>query len=572
MSYSMQPARTPRLRGRALRALVALLENPASRSLIAPRILKDTGIGTLRAANLNEAPTLHPRLAEPTAVTDTSSAGDVDPETRELTGEVGGFATAGDFARCYREGSITPEEVADRVLDAIRRGDNQEPPLHLMIAVQREDLLRQARASTDRFRRGNPLGPLDGVPVAVKDELDQVPYPTTVGTRFLREVASEDAFVVARLRAAGAVLIGKANMHEVGIDTTGFNPWHGTPRNPYDTTRYTGGSSSGPAAAVAAGLCPIAVGADGGGSIRIPAALCGVFGLKPTFGRVSERGVAPLAWSVAHVGPIAASAHDLAIGYAGVAGPDPRDPNTLRQPPPRLPGGGDGIGGLRIGIFGPWFEDAAEDVVRACRELLARFESAGATMVEVEIPDLELCRLAHGVTILSEMATALARYDADHRRDFSLGTRLNLALARELSGRDYVRAQQVRTRMIVHFERAFETVDVIATPTCARTAPPIRPDVLPLGESDLEVTSSLMRFVLPPNLTGHPAVSVPAGFGDEGLPVGLQLIGRAWDEARLLRLAEVAESMVARRPPAAHFDLLAGAGLRARGAPGTHPP
>jgi Asp-tRNA(Asn)/Glu-tRNA(Gln) amidotransferase A subunit family amidase len=561
MTYSMQTASTPRLKGRALGALVALVENPATRALVAPKVLRDTGIGTIRAQHMAEPPCVRPDLPHAGAIADpgTGAPIDLDAWPDPATAHNGfRYATATDFQRAYRDGRITPEDVARRVLDAIVAGDERDPPFRAMVAVRPDDVLAQAAASADRFRRGATLGPLDGVPVAIKDELDQVPFPTTVGTSFLLEPATEDAFVVARLRAAGAILIGKTNMHEIGIDVLGFNGTHGTPRNPYDPDRYTGGSSSGSAAAVAGGLCAIAVGADGGGSIRIPAALCGVFGLKPTFGRLSERGAAHLAPSVAHLGPIAASAHDLALAYAVMAGPDPRDPNTLRQPAPHLHDPrGDSVDGLRIGIFTPWFEHAEAEVVSTCRRLLDRFEAAGARVAEVVIPDLELCRLAQGITILSELATSMERHDRDHRKDFDLPTRLNLALGRELTGRDYVRAQQVRTRMIGHFQRAFEAVDVIATPTCARTAPSIRRGVLPGGESDLDLTSALMRYIVAPNLTGHPAITIPAGYGARGLPVGLQLIGRAWDEALLLELAAFAESRLERTAPALHFDLLA---------------
>jgi Asp-tRNA(Asn)/Glu-tRNA(Gln) amidotransferase A subunit family amidase len=559
VTYDMQTARTPRLRGRALRALVALLESPATRPLVARRVLRDSGVETLRAQDLPDPPAVRPDLPHRDMLAEHPAGAAIRiDEIPELPASDGfRFATAGDFHRRYLAGEATPESVAHRFLEAVRVADERDPPMRAIVAVHPDDLMAQADASAERYRRGQPRGPLDGVPVVIKEELDQVPYRTTVGTRFLRDVATEDAFVVSRLRAAGALLVGRANMHEVGIDVTGFNPHHGTPRNPYDLERYTGGSSSGSAAAVAAGLCPIAVGADGGGSIRIPAGLCGVFGLKPTFGRVSERGVALLAASVAHVGPIAGSAADLASAYAIMAGPDPRDPHTLRQPAPHLHGLDDlGMEGLRIGVFTPWFEDADPEVVGVCRRLLDRFEAGGAKMAEVAIPDLELCRLAHGVTILTEMATNLKRHDAGHRRDFALPTRLSLALGRELTGRDYVLAQQVRTRMTGHFERAFEVVDVIATPVSARTAPVIRPDVIPGGESDLDMTSALMRFAVPPNLTGHPAVAVPAGHTLGGLPVGLQLIGKAWDEALLLRMARFAEAAVRRQAPAVHFDLL----------------
>ena len=184
-----------------------------------------------------------------------------------------------------------------------------------MIAVNRDDVMKQAREATQRIKAGKPLSIFDGVPVAVKDELDMVPYPTTVGTSFLgKSPAKEDATVVARMRAAGALLVGKTNMHEIGINVTGLNPHHGTTRNPYNTDHFTGGSSSGSATAVAAGLVPVAIGADGGGSIRIPASFCGVFGLKPTFGRVSEHGAAPLCWSVAHRRTVGWHCHRYGFG------------------------------------------------------------------------------------------------------------------------------------------------------------------------------------------------------------------------------------------------------------------
>ena len=195
------------------------------------------------------------------------------------------FSSAWDYAAAYRSGAISPEEVAQKLLAAILSSNAANPPLRAMINVKPEEVLRMARESGERYENESPLGPLDGVPVAVKDEIDMLPYPTTVGTSFLgKSPAAEDATVVRRMRLAGALLIGKANMHEIGIGVTGMNPHHGTARNPYNPAHYTGGSSSGPAAAVASGLCPIAIGADGGGSIRIPSSFCGVVGLKSTFG------------------------------------------------------------------------------------------------------------------------------------------------------------------------------------------------------------------------------------------------------------------------------------------------
>jgi Asp-tRNA(Asn)/Glu-tRNA(Gln) amidotransferase A subunit family amidase len=346
-------------------------------------------------------------------------------------------------------------------------------------------------------------------------------------------------------------------MFEIGIDTTGHNPHHGTPRNPYGVDRYPGGSSSGSAAAVAQGLCPLALGADGGGSIRIPAALCGVVGLKPTFGRVSEHGAAPLCWSVAHVGPIGATVSDVAVGYAAIAGPDPRDPNSLLQPAPLLGALDDlDLRGLRLGVFTPWLEHADQEVVACVRRALESLTAAGATLVELDLPDLEHARLSHAVTILTEMATAMDPHLAEHRTDFGLSVRLNLAMARGLTSRDYVRAQQGRTRATRTFERVLTEVHAVVTPTTACTAPVLRPDAVAQGESDLDVTSRLMRFVFPSNLTGHPALSVPCGYDAQGLPVGLQFIGRAWDELTLLRLGLQVERRTERREPAVHARLL----------------
>jgi Asp-tRNA(Asn)/Glu-tRNA(Gln) amidotransferase A subunit family amidase len=559
MPYDLQDIRAPRLVGVALQAVVAAVENRASASLLIPRLLADTGVAAFRAAVLEEPPSVLPDLPRPGSLPELPPPLATDrfalaEEAPRPEGHV--FESAGDYARAYRAGRLTPVEVARRLVSALREGEAQRPPLRAMIAWREEDLLAQARASEARWKEGRPRSPLDGVPIAVKDELDQAGYPTTAGTSFLAKVAATDAAVVTRLREAGALLYGKSNMIEIGIDTLGFNPHHGTPRNPYGRSpRYSGGSSSGSGVAVAAGLGPIAVGADGGGSVRIPAALCGVVGLKATHGRLSERGAFPLCWSVGHIGPIGATVRDVALAYDVMAGPVEGDPLSQAQPPPTLAGLGEGVAGLRIGVYRPWFTHADALVVRHCRNLVDGLVAAGATVVEVELPDLELCRVAHAVTILCEMATTMDRH-VGNLGQHGLAVRINLALARALTGRDYVRAQMVRTRMSRHFARVFESCDVIATPTTAIVAPPFRDDVAPRGESNLEVVSALMRFVAPLNLTGHPALSVPAGYDADGLPIGLQLIGRPWEEHVLLRAGEATERLVARRKPDVGFRLL----------------
>ena len=558
MSYDLQAVRTPRLSGAALRAFVAAVERQPTQALLARRLLRDAGILRLRAARLSEEPTFRPPR-RPGPPRPAPGAAPVARAAALADAPPPGFAheRASDFCAAYASGRLTPLDVAERLLTALDESERHQPPLGAIVERDAADLRAQAAASAERYARGAPLGPLDGVPVAVKDELDQVPYPTHVGTAFLSERPAADACVVARLRAAGALLFGKAGMHEIGIGNTGLNPHYGTARNPYDLARHTGGSSSGSGAAVAAGLGPLAVGADGGGSIRTPAGLCGVVGLKATYGRISEQGAFPLCWSVGHVGPIGASVRDAALGYALMAGPDPADPWSLDQPPLELEDlTRADLSGVRIGVYRPWFEDAEPSAVAAAEAGLRLLEAAGATRREVSLPGLELARVAHAVTIAREMAASMDAIGADPALH-GLDVRVTLALARLLSERDYVAAQRVRTRFCRESARAFGEVDLVATPNAAGPAPLVPGGAaLETGITDLETTVALMRFVFPANLNGYPALSVPAGYA-EGLPLGLHLMGRPWEEGLLLRAAAVVEAGVERRAPELHFRLLA---------------
>jgi len=541
-----------------MHAFTLALENSVVRSLLLPGLLRDAGFDGFRARRLHEDPSVHPPLPRNQSV-DLDKGTEVDPSGVQGPIPEGSFRflTCHDFTSAFAEGRSNPEEVARRVIAAIAEGDAQSPPMRTMIASLEDDILTQARASSERYRQGKPLGPLDGVPVAVKDETDQAPYPTTVGTSFKNEPATHDSAVVERMRAQGAVLIGKANMHEVGLGVTGLNTHHGTARNPYDPEHHTGGSSSGSAAAVASGLCPVAIGADGGGSIRIPSAFCGVVGLKATFGRISEFGTAPLCWSLAHMGPMGATARDCAIGYQALAGPDPRYEAGLGQPAPHLSGFDNlDLSDVRIGVFSSWFDDAAAEVVESCRAMLKALTSMGATLVEVQIPELELARLAHTISITSEMVTSL---ESDYQKDrsrFGLDIRTNLAISRTFTSRDYVRAQQARTRVAGIFASVLEQVDVIATPSTGITAPAIHPGALSHGESNLTLLGAIMRYAFPANLIGLPGISFPAGYDSGGLPIGIQFMGRPWCEHTLLRLAHAGEKHTVRSAPKVYFPLL----------------
>ena len=262
--------------------------------------------------------------------------------------------------------------------------------------------------------------------------------------------------------------------------------------------------------------------------------------------------------SVNPPGPLAATATDAALAFGVLAGPDPKDLHSLRQPPPTLDGWDNlDLSDLTLGVYWPWFRHATAGVVSACETLLGEFENRGATVREVVIPDLGIGRVAHVVTIAGEMAQAMARYDAGHRREHGLDVRINLALARAFTARDYIQAQRVRTRMIANFDRVLEQVDVIITPTTGLPAPPIPQAALPDGESDLTTLTEIMRFTTPANLTGLPAISFLAGYNDAGLPIGMQAMGRAWQESTLLRLALAAEQIVERQAPQMHYEILA---------------
>ncbi len=570
MTYDIEDISAPRAAGPLLRALAVALESGVTGPLLARQLLGNVGLPAFREVAADDPfPTRHPAAAAPrdgagpVAVLPEELLATAADERPAPQGEGLWPETAEDFVRAYRDGRTTPEQVTERIIEAVADMERGEPPMRTFIAMDEREVRDQARASTARWARGEPASPLDGVPVAVKDELDVRPYPSRGGTKFLGgQGATADAEVVARLRRAGAVLLGKANMQEIGIGVMGYNPHYGSARNPFDRAHLCGGSSSGSAAAVAAGLCPMAMGVDGGGSIRIPASFCGQVGLMPTFGRVSEHGAVQLAWTVSHVGPIAATARDAALAYALIAGPDTKDTNTLGQPAPHLEGAFPAdederpLEGLVLGVYRPWFEHAESEVVDSCRSLLQDFEAAGASVREIEIPELSVLRTVHLVTIISEMVASQMCQTKAHGTEYSAETRVNLALGRRMKSSDYVHAQRLRVRLCRHFDDALAEVDAIVTPTTGCTAPPAAADALATGESNLPLTGQIMRFAPAANLTGRPTISIPAGYDGRGLPIGLQAMGRYWSEPTLLRLAAVAERTVSRRPPTVGARLL----------------
>ncbi|MEX2445668.1 MAG: amidase [Alkalispirochaeta sp.] len=584
MSYDLKTIHAPRLEGSRLLFVAWLLEHGFSGRRLAPTFFHHLGIDRFRELELRESPLFKP-VGPPSDAETAADHADPHPAPEiEILEQIGTtarppesyvFPSVADYARAYRAGTLTPNTVAERLVHVLEHQERGNPPLYAFIDWRSDEIRRQAQESTDRIADGTPRSIFEGVPVAVKDEIDVAEYTTTLGTSFIYgDPAKEDAWVIARLREAGAIIVGKTNMHEIGIGVTGLNPFRGTPVNPYAPWRYPGGSSSGSAGVVASGICPVAIGADGGGSVRIPAAYCGVFGLKLTMGRVSERGEFPLAPTVANAGPIAGNVRDLALTYITMSGPDPDDPHSHTQPRPTLEGFLDDVHSLRIGVFTQWFDHSREEVRNAARALLDQLIAQGAELVEISIPELNSLRIAHLVTITSEMRAAMDPYYRIHRSDFSNEARANLALARFISTTDYLKAQQVRRRAFSHFENAFSQVDVIATPTTANLPPRLNRDRLLSGVSDLNSLSETMRYAVAANMLGYPAVSVPAGFvtarsrhfwhtveetDEDGnvysqVPVGLQFMARHWEEALLLRVARVCEEIVVRPRPRVYLS------------------
>jgi len=549
--YELHALNLPKMSGFLLKLFTAVVENPIGKALLINGLLENGGIPKLRKINLQEPPTMFPLMSD-FILKERGEVGFKSSEQESFPQK----ETSKKIRSTFLTDPLSIQKVAEKVIENIKSSDSTQIPLRAFSAFHEADVLQQARASQKRFEEGHPLSLLDGVPVAIKDEVDMLPYPTTVGTAFLgKEPAKQDSTVAARLRAAGALLVGKTNMHEIGINPNGANVTFGAVKNPYDATRDPGGSSSGSAAAVSSGLVPIAIGADGGGSIRIPASLCGVVGLKATYGRISEFGAAPLCWSVAHLGPIASNVEDAALTYSIIAGPDPNDPNTLKQPPVTLENWNKtDLGGFKMGIYREWFDHASPEIVESCYSMLDRMQQMGARVVEIEIPELDEMRIAHAMTILSEMALCMKPFKK-YRKLQGPAVRLSLVLGEVLTASDYLQAQRMRTRAISIFNNVFTKVDCILTPGTALTAQPIPKNGNESGWSDLSTDTEMMRFIYPGNLVGLPSISFPIGYDALGLPISMQAIGRYWEENVILRVAFNAERAFKPQTPKTHFSL-----------------
>ncbi len=457
------------------------------------------------------------------------------------------FASATEIARLVRRGEISACEVTEVFLTRIAQLD---PSLNCFIRVTADDALSQARQVDETLSRGGALV-LAGVPVGIKDIVDVAGVPTTNGAHQLfHTIPATDAPVVRRLRRQGAVIVGKTNLHEFAYGVTNKNPHFGPTRNPWDHTRIPGGSSGGSAAAVAAGLCAAAIGTDTGGSIRIPASLCGTVGIKPTYDRVPRSGITPLAWTLDHVGPMTRTVQDANLLLQVMAAADGADVGDQGWPVPH--DGAESLSGLRVGVPRPFFWDALDGEVRAgIEEALHTLEALRAEIVDVEVPNASAAGDAVAVIMAVEAAAVHEHRLRTHPEAYGEDVRVRLESGLFLSGVDYVQAQRARTVFRRALLQVLDRVHVLVVPTTAVAAPTIEEQSLPGPRGMVPVRLSLTRLTNPFNLTGVPALSIPCGATSQQLPIGLQIVGRPFDEPSVLRVArafEAATGWTQRRP------------------------
>ncbi len=468
------------------------------------------------------------------------------------------FESALAVADAVRRGERTARSVVEDALEAISARDLE---LHAFLHVAADEARAAADAVDEALLAGRALGPLAGVPIALKDNLCTRGIPTTCASRILRGWRPPyDATVVVRLRDAGAIMVGKTNLDEFAMGSSTENSCAGPTRHPMDPSRVPGGSSGGSAAAVGAGLVPLALGSDTGGSVRQPAALCGTVGMKPTYGLVSRYGLVAFASSLDQIGPIARSVADAALLFEVIAGHDPRDSTSLDHPVPAVSRSlGRGVDGMRVGLVDELVADTAPDVARRVREAAEELTNAGAIVEEVSVPEMRLGLSAYYLIAPAEASSNLARYDGVRyglRVDAQDVTAMNIATRTEGFGAEvkrrimlgtyalsagyydayYGKAQRVRTLIVRAFERAYERFDVLLGATAPSTA-------FAVGERTADPLTMYMSDVctIPSNLAGHPAISVPFGVGEDGLPVGVQVLAPALGEERMFQVAAALE-------------------------------
>lgn len=449
-----------------------------------------------------------------------------------------GFLTASELAPFIHSKQLSPVELTTHLL---RRIDTLDPAIHSYITPTRELALHQAREAEADIMHGRYKGPLHGIPIGIKDNTSTKGIRTTMGSKlFVDFIPDNNATIVEKLLDAGGITLGKLNMQEIGQGSTGTNWNFGTTRNPWNLRFMPGGSSSGGGAALAAGLATLATGTDSYGSIRLPAAMCGIYGLKPTYGVVSVHGIAPSAWSLDHAGPMARSVSDLAIMMDALAGYDANDPASLQASIPDYTEAlNKDMKGLKIGIPSYFLKGLDTKVEKLFNNAITTLKSLGAEIKEIEIPELDMSTFSAYSIVSGEAAAFHNEWLQTYPAYYAADSRILLMSGALSNTPQYIKAQQARRKMIEAFHQAFKDVDVLLGPTIPLTTPAFAADWV---TQNLNVMRRCIPFTSPANLTGAPSLSVPMGIDSRGIPVGMQFIGNHLSDKQLLQAGYAWES------------------------------
>ncbi len=452
--------------------------------------------------------------------------------------------TISEAASLIERREVSPLELTRAVLDRIEAVDDK---VNAYITVLKEEALQAAKAAEGMIAAGYYLGPLHGIPVALKDQIYVRGVRSTAGSKVLADfVPEEDATVAARLKRAGAILIGKTNQHEFAWGGTSDNPHYGPVRNPWDLSRFPAGSSGGSGAAVAARECLGALGTDTGGSVRLPSAVNGVTGIRPTIGRVSNYNVVPLAWSMDTVGPMSRTARDVAAMLGVIAGHDIHDAGTANVPVPDYASFlGRGVEGVRIGIVPDYFFYHLQPPVEsAVRGAIAELEAQGATVVEVTLEHIDGNISAQLTVETAEPSAYHQEWLRERPGDYGEDVRVLLERGELYLATHYIQAQRYRTLLRNEFMEALRDVNVFICPTLPFVATPVGAMTVVIeGDQEENMLSAIMQFTGVPSLTGLPSLAVPCGFSPEKLPIGMQIMGRPFDEGTLFQVADAYQSV-----------------------------
>eukprot|EP00545_Synedropsis_sp_CCMP1620_P011552 CAMPEP_0119016970 /NCGR_PEP_ID=MMETSP1176-20130426/14927_1 /TAXON_ID=265551 /ORGANISM="Synedropsis recta cf, Strain CCMP1620" /LENGTH=654 /DNA_ID=CAMNT_0006970549 /DNA_START=38 /DNA_END=2002 /DNA_ORIENTATION=- len=568
--YDITPLKAPTVSGNALLLLSKIIGNAMLGHIVARPLVNKNGSDQIRDLARQATERGSPMVSMPfcrvssDTVTDAMAATATNAIEKGISrsykaGEVNGVLEYND---AYKSGAVTPSQMMHRVLEAI----DELKFMNMFVACHREDVLEQARASDKRWKENKPLSIFDGVPIAVKDMIKVKGYKCSDGMVLHDSdpVSTQDDTMVSRFREAGAIILGTTVMTEYGRCPLGYNSHYKGPFNPYDSNCYSGGSSSGSVCSVMTGLVPIAISFDGGGSIRLPAAFSGAFGLATTFGRIPfDCHIGRTSGNV-HAGTNTATVTDTALAYSLLAQNEPGhilsklyDGDIKGPPRPHLSDFDkiEDFSDLRIGIFWDYFNDSDPEIAAHCKAVVNELQKRGAKVVEVTIPHLKALSMAHGFS-LSTAFSSLEETHFYHRNDLEPATRIQLQVGKTITGVEYMAANRMRGWAIDYIKKLFaEQIDIFLTPGCPIVAPQIPKAALSCGESNLPLFSEVMRYIFLVNLAGFAGMTMPITYtqAEDPLPISLHVMCDHWNDALLLRIAHFVEKSVLERKQPKHF-------------------